>query len=204
MENNWIITAKIHISEADFKLWLASSAKFATHAELFNCDSDDPFVNILLGGSIKAAYGSIAKFFANELSEMILSFDRESLLLYYNNISSTLNFAFEINRYNGFNTAVYNTALLLSIASFKNNDKADFCLISSKEFANICYAIEITKNGIKIIKINIMVITLRTRFCIFSLSRSFVRHTLIFCHLFLPLYRFAFAFPTRFNRGKDA
>ena len=154
MENNWIITAKIHISEADFKLWLASSAKFTTHAELFNCDSDDPFVNILLGGSIKATYGSIAKFFANELSEMILSFDRESLLLYYNNISSTLNFAFEINRYNGFNTAVYNTALLLSITSFKNNDKADFCLISSKEFANICYAIEITKNGIKIIKIN--------------------------------------------------
>ncbi len=72
MENNWIITAKIHISEADFKLWLASSAKFTTHAELFNCDSDDPFVNILLGGSIKATYGSIAKFFANELSEMIL------------------------------------------------------------------------------------------------------------------------------------
>ena len=65
-----------------------------------------------------------------------------------------MNFAFEINRYNGFNTAVYNTALLLSITSFKNNDKADFCLISSKEFANICYAIEITKNGIKIIKIN--------------------------------------------------
>ncbi len=55
MENNWIITAKIHISEADFKLWLASSAKFTTHAELFNCDSDDPFVNILLGGSINTA-----------------------------------------------------------------------------------------------------------------------------------------------------
>lgn len=154
MENNWIITAKIHISEADFNSWLASAAKFTTHAEIFNCDSDDKFVNILLGGSIKAPYSSIANFFANELSEMILSFDKESLLLYYNHISSTLDFAFEINRYNGFNTAIYNTALLLSIAPFKNNDKADLCLISSREFANICYAVEITKNGIKIIKIN--------------------------------------------------
>ena len=154
MENNWIITAKIQISEADFNKWLASSAKFTTQAELFNCDSDDPFVNILLGGSIKAPYSSIASFFAGELSEMTLSFDRESLLLYYNHVNSTLDFAFEINRYNGFKTAVYNTALLLSIASFKNNDKADFCLVSSKEFANISYAIEITKNSIKIIKIN--------------------------------------------------
>lgn len=154
MENNWIITAKINISEADFNSWLASSAKFTTQAELFNCDSDDPFVNILLGGSIKASYSSIANFFANELSEMILSFDRESLILYYNHISSTLDFAFEVNRYNGFKTATYNTAILLSIASFKNNDKADFCLVSSNEFTNICYAIEITKNGIKIIKIN--------------------------------------------------
>lgn len=154
MENNWIITAKIHISEADFNSWLASSAKFTTQAELFNCDSDDTFVNILLGGSIKAPYSSIANFFAGELSEMTLSFDRESLLLYYNHISSTLDFAFEVNRYNGFKTAIYNTAILLSIASFKNNDKADFCLISSKEFTNICYAIEITANGIKIIKIN--------------------------------------------------
>lgn len=154
MENNWIITAKVHITEADFNSWLASSAKFNTQAELFNCDSDDPFVNILLGGSIKAPYSSIANFFANELSEMTLSFDKESLLLYYNQTSSSLDFAFEINRYNGFNTAVYNTAIFLSIASFKNNDKADICLISSKEFKNICYAVEINKNSIKIIKIN--------------------------------------------------
>ena len=125
MENNWIITAKIYISEADFKSWLTSSAKFVNQAELFNCDSDDPFVNTLLGGSIKAPYSSIANFFANELSEMVLSFDKESLLIYYNNETNTLDFAFEINRYNGFKAAVFNTAMLLSIASFKNNDTAD-------------------------------------------------------------------------------
>ena len=101
MENNWIITAKIQISEADFNKWLASSAKFTTQAELFNCDSDDPFVNILLGGSIKAPYSSIASFFAGELSEMTLSFDRESLLLYYNHVNSTLDFAFEIHSHIG-------------------------------------------------------------------------------------------------------
>lgn len=154
MENNWIITAKIYISEADFKSWLTSSAKFVNQAELFNCDSDDPFVNILLGGSIKAPYSSIANFFANELSEMVLSFDKESLLIYYNNETNTLDFAFEINRYNGFKAAVFNTAMLLSIASCKNNDTADICLISSKSLNNINYAIEITKNNLKIIKIN--------------------------------------------------
>ncbi len=154
MENNWIITAKIHISETDFNSWLASSAKFTTHAELYNCDSDDPFVNILLGGSIKAPNSSIANFFATEFSEMTLSFDKESLLLYYNNLSETMDFAFEINRYNCFKTAVYNMAVLLSVAQYKNNDKADLCLLSNNEFSHICYAIEITKNSTKIIKIN--------------------------------------------------
>lgn len=154
MENNWIITAKIHISETDFTAWLNSHAKFNTKAELLNCDSDDSFVNILLGGTIKSPNSSIANFYANELSEMVLSFDKESLVLYYNNNDNTLDFAFEINRYNGFKTAVYNVAMLLSVASYKNSDNPDFCILSSNSFANICYVTEITKNNIKIIKHN--------------------------------------------------
>ena len=63
MDNNWIITSKIHISEDDFRKWLKSSARFITNAELYNCDTSDKFVNILLGGSIKAPFSSIGMFF---------------------------------------------------------------------------------------------------------------------------------------------
>ena len=90
MDNNWIITSKIHISEDDYKKWLKSSAQFITNAELYNCDTADRFVNILLGGSIKAPYSSIEMFFANELSEMMLSFDKEVLILHYNKFSKTV------------------------------------------------------------------------------------------------------------------
>lgn len=153
MNNNWIITSKIHISEEDFKKWLSSSAQFITNAELYNCDTADPFVNILLGGSIKAPFSSIAKFFANELSEMMLSFDKEILILHYNKFSGTLDFTFEINRYNGFNMAAYNVAMLLSIVPFKNNDILDLCIISNNSFNNACYAVEFNNASIKIIKI---------------------------------------------------
>lgn len=153
MDNNWIITSKIHISEDDYKKWLKSSAQFITNAELYNCDTADRFVNILLGGSIKAPYSSIEMFFANELSEMMLSFDKEVLILHYNKFSKTLDFAFEINRYNGFNMAAYNIAMLLSISSFKNNNISDVCILSDKSFNNASYAIEFTDKSAKIIKI---------------------------------------------------
>lgn len=153
MDNNWIITSKIHISETDFRKWLNSSARFITNAELYNCDTSDPFVNILLGGSIKAPVGSIGIFFANELSEMMLSFDKEILILHYNQFSKTLDFSFEINRYNGFNMAVYNVAMLLSISAYKNNDIADVCILSCNSFDNASYAIEFNNKSAKIIKI---------------------------------------------------
>ena len=153
MDNNWIITAKIHITEEDYKKWLNSSAKFISNAEIYNCDTSDNFVSILLGGSIKAPFSSIANFFANELSEMMLSFDKELLILYYNHFSNTLDFAFEINRYNGFNMAVFNIAMLLSISSYKNNNIPDLCILSNKSFNNAHYAIEFTQDTAKIIKI---------------------------------------------------
>ena len=153
MDNNWIITSKIHISEDDFRKWLKSSARFITNAELYNCDTSDKFVNILLGGSIKAPFSSIGMFFANELSEMMLSFDKEILILHYNQFTKTLDFSFEINRYNGFNMAVYNIAMLLSISSFKNNDITDVCILSNKSFNNASYAIEFNNKNAKIIKI---------------------------------------------------
>ncbi len=153
MENNWIITAKIHISEDNFNQWLVSPAKFITRAEIFNCDMTDTFVQTLLGGSIKAPGGSMANFFANELADMMLSFDKELLILHYDKFSNTLDFAFEINRYNGFNMAVYNIAMLLSITHYKNNNIPDLCILSNNSFNNAHYAIEFDSNTAKIIKI---------------------------------------------------
>lgn len=153
MSDKWIITSKIHISESDFRLWLNSSAEFISTMELFNCDVDDKMVNGILRGSLKTPHKStIAIFFANLLADMTLSFERETLLIYYSKRDSSLNITAEINREGAFNAASYNLAVILSIIKFKNNDIKDVCIISNENFDNVKYAAEFDASSVKLIK----------------------------------------------------
>lgn len=152
MSKKWIITSKIHIAENDFISWLKSSASFDFNIELYNCNTSDDFAGMFGNNYMKPPCSSIEKFYANELADMILSFEKELLILYYDKKENTLNFSFETNRDKAINFTVFNTAMLLSIGSFKKNNIKDMCLISTESFDNMNYAIEFDNNTVKIIK----------------------------------------------------
>ena len=160
----WIIASKVHIKHEDYVSWLKSSAVFLSDINLYNCDTNDPFVSNLVGGTIKSPFSSMTKFYANELADMTLSLFEEIVIIHYNKKDGTLDLIIEIQREKSFNMVVFNVAMLLSIVSFKNNDMKDVCLISQEKIENVLYAIEFSNPSVKLIKNNIEDFVIPKRF----------------------------------------
>lgn len=169
----WYIISKVHIAYEDYQVWLQSSAVFLSNINIYNCDTNDPFVSNLVGGSIKSPFSSMTKFYANELADMTLSTFEEIVIIHYNKKDSTLDLIIEINREKSFNMVVFNVAMLLSIVKYKNNNIKDICLISQENIDNVLYVIEFSNEGVNLHKNTIgNFVVPKTYYKIFNMLKS--------------------------------